>query len=84
MPRKKKALPVPVGKKIKNLEEQRKTLQVDAEKLQQERNTRSKNIGKAKAAGEDIAPLVADPEQVRELIRRYLGVGAETIDGLGM
>ena len=29
-----------------------------------------------------IQPVVAPPEQVRELIRRYLGVGAETIDGL--
>ena len=29
-----------------------------------------------------IHPVVAEPEQVRELIKRYLGVGAETIDGL--
>jgi general secretion pathway protein E/type IV pilus assembly protein PilB len=29
-----------------------------------------------------IHPVVAPPEQVRELIKRYLGVGAETIDGL--
>lgn len=29
-----------------------------------------------------IQPVVAPPEQVRELIKRYLGVGAETIDGL--
>jgi general secretion pathway protein E/type IV pilus assembly protein PilB len=34
------------------------------------------------ATGAAIQPLVADPEQVRELIRRHLGVGAETIDGL--
>lgn len=32
--------------------------------------------------GQIIQPLVADPDQVRELIKRYLGVGAETIDGL--
>ena len=40
------------------LEEQRKTLQVDAQSLQAERNKKSKNIGKAKAAGEDIQPLL--------------------------
>ena len=40
------------------LEEQRKTLQVDAQALQAERNLKSKNIGKAKASGEDIQPLL--------------------------
>jgi general secretion pathway protein E/type IV pilus assembly protein PilB len=29
-----------------------------------------------------IYPVVAPPQQVRDLIKRYLGVGAETIDGL--
>ncbi len=42
---------------IKALEEQRKSLQVETEKLQNDRNIRSKNIGKAKSAGEDITPL---------------------------
>ena len=42
------------------LDAQRKALQVDTESLQNERNTRSKSIGKAKAAGEDIAPLLAE------------------------
>ncbi len=41
------------------LEERRKTLQVDTENLRNERNTSSKSIGKAKAQGEDIAPLLA-------------------------
>ena len=40
------------------LEEKRKTLQVNAQSLQAERNAKSKNIGKAKAAGEDIQPLL--------------------------
>ena len=40
------------------LEEQRKTLQVDVQSLQAERNKKSKNIGKAKASGEDIQPLL--------------------------
>ena len=40
------------------LESRRKTLQVEAQDLQNERNTKSKSIGKAKAAGEDIQPLL--------------------------
>lgn len=46
------------------LEEKRKTLQVETENLQSERNMRSKGIGKAKAAGEDIAPLIAEMDQM--------------------
>jgi seryl-tRNA synthetase len=46
------------------LEEKRKALQVETEDLRKERNTSSKNIGKAKAQGEDIAPLL---EAVKEL-----------------
>lgn len=42
------------------LEAQRKDLQSQTEQLQNERNTKSKAIGKAKAAGEDIAPLVEE------------------------
>jgi seryl-tRNA synthetase len=41
------------------LEERRKSLQVATENLRNERNSSSKNIGKAKAQGEDIAPLLA-------------------------
>ena len=40
------------------LEAKRKTFQVETENLQSERNTKSKSIGKAKAAGEDIQPLL--------------------------
>ena len=50
---------------IEALENQRKSLQINAEALQAERNSRSKNIGKAKAAGEDIAPLLAEVEQLK-------------------
>ncbi|MBV1915939.1 MAG: serine--tRNA ligase [Pseudomonadales bacterium] len=49
---------------IQSLEEQRKQLQIETEALQNERNTTSKSIGKAKAAGEDIEPL---KQQVGEL-----------------
>ena len=41
------------------LEERRKSLQVETEALQSERNTCAKSIGKAKAQGEDIEPLLA-------------------------
>lgn len=43
---------------IQVLEEERKTLQVATQNLQNERNKRSKSIGQAKAAGEDIQPLL--------------------------
>jgi seryl-tRNA synthetase len=42
------------------LEDQRRDLQSDTEALQNERNSKSKSIGQAKARGEDIAPLVAE------------------------
>jgi len=43
---------------FENLENKRKACQVETENLQNERNTKSKSIGKAKAAGEDIQPLL--------------------------
>jgi seryl-tRNA synthetase len=55
------------------LEEKRKALQVDVEKLRAERNASAKNIGKAKAQGEDIAPLLAAVES--------LGTKLEEADG---
>lgn len=44
--------------KVAALEAQRKVIQVKTQELQSERNTKSKSIGKAKAAGEDIKPLL--------------------------
>lgn len=46
------------------LEEQRKALQVETEQLQSERNASAKNIGKAKAQGEDIEPLLAAVQEL--------------------
>ena len=46
------------------LEETRKTVQIRAEELRQERNSRSKGIGNAKAAGEDIQPLLDQVESL--------------------
>jgi seryl-tRNA synthetase len=43
---------------LQALEERRKHLQVETQALQNERNTKSRSIGKAKAAGEDIQPLL--------------------------
>ena len=43
---------------LENLESKRKACQVETENYQNERNTKSKSIGKAKAAGEDIQPLL--------------------------
>jgi len=43
---------------LENLESKRKACQIETESLQSERNTKSKSIGKAKAAGEDIKPLL--------------------------
>jgi seryl-tRNA synthetase len=46
------------------LEERRKSLQVQTESLQSERNSSAKKIGQAKAQGEDIAPLLAAVEDL--------------------
>mgnify|MGYP001400451671 CR=1 FL=1 len=48
------------------LENKRRDVQVAAENLQSERNARSKNIGKAIAAGEDVATLKAAVKQLGE------------------
>lgn len=45
---------------INVLEIQRKALQVRTQELQNERNTRSKAIGRAKASGQDIQPLLEE------------------------
>lgn len=41
------------------LEEQRKAFQIEVESFRAERNASAKNIGKAKALGEDVEPLLA-------------------------
>ena len=51
---------------LKALEQERKQAQKEAQELQTERNSRSKKIGQAKAAGEDIAPLLAEVENLGE------------------
>ncbi|MCP4994973.1 MAG: serine--tRNA ligase, partial [Gammaproteobacteria bacterium] len=60
--------------RIAGLESQRKKLQIDAQELQNQRNSRSKGIGKAKAAGEDIKPLL---DEVADLGDRLKGAQDE-------
>lgn len=60
---KKKGYAFPVEQFVE-LDNQRKVIQTETETLQNERNTRSKSIGKAKAAGEDIQPLLAEVQNL--------------------
>jgi len=46
--------------RIQSLEARRKDLQTQVQELQNLRNTKSKAIGKAKASGADMAPLMAE------------------------
>ncbi|MEW4982674.1 MAG: serine--tRNA ligase [Cycloclasticus sp.] len=51
------------------LEKQRKEIQVKTQNLQNERNTRSKSIGMAKAKGEDIQPLLDSVSQLADELK---------------
>ncbi len=51
---------------FEQLEERRRAIQVRTESLQSEQNKRSKMIGKAKAAGEDIQPLLDEVENLKK------------------
>jgi len=52
------------------LETERKTLQMRVQELRNSRNERSKNIGKAKASGEDIQPLLAEVESLGDNLKQ--------------
>src|SRR5687767_7831790 len=49
---------------LSDLEARRKRVQVAVDALRNERNTRSKAIGKAKAKGENVVPLLAEVESL--------------------
>ena len=51
--------------KFLDLESRRKTLQVETEALQADRNARAKAIGEAKGRGEDIRPLMQENFQLK-------------------
>ena len=55
--------------RISTLEQQRKTLQTLTQDLQNERNTKSKAIGNAKAAGQDIQPLLKEVADLGEQLK---------------
>ncbi|MDX1694254.1 MAG: serine--tRNA ligase [Ketobacteraceae bacterium] len=52
--------------RLSELETERKSLQVETEQLQSERNRKSKEIGQAKARGEDIEPIKQEVAQFSE------------------
>lgn len=52
--------------KLARLDAKRKELQLQTEALQNERNSNSKLIGKAKAAGEDVADILSGMESIKK------------------
>ena len=60
--------------RIEALEARRKAIQVQTQELQGERNSRSRLIGQAKKAGEEVAPLLA---QVADLGDKLKAAEAE-------
>ena len=56
--------------RISNLETQRKTLQTRTQELQNERNARSKAIGRAKASGQNIQPLLDDIASLGDTLKQ--------------
>ncbi len=55
---------------VQGLEARRRDLQIKTQELQNERNTRSKAIGAAKAKGDDIEPLLAEVNDLGEELKR--------------
>ena len=51
--------------RLTELDSQRKILQTATEGLQNERNLRSKSIGKAKAAGEDVSEILSSMDSIK-------------------
>ena len=52
--------------KFKAMEERRKALQIDTQELQSIRNQKSKQIGQAKAQGQEIEPLKAEMDRLAQ------------------
>ena len=72
---------------LQTLEARRKAIQVETQELQAERNSRSRAIGKAKAAGEDIAPLLKEVEGLGDQLKtkeQELAQLQEELNGLLM
>lgn len=60
-------------KQLKSIEQERKNLQVETERLQNERNTRSKAIGQAKAKGEDVQLLLDEVADLGDKLEQSKG-----------
>lgn len=56
---------------IQRLEDQRKAVQIKTQELQQQRNTQSNEIGKAKLQGQDIQPLLDDVASLGEQLKNH-------------
>ena len=72
---------------IRSLETDRRDLQTRVESLRNERNIRSRAIGKAKAAGEDVQPLLADISRLGEELEaaeRGLGQVRGRLDAIAL
>ena len=67
---------------IKSLETRRKETQVLTQNLQNERNIKSKSIGKAKAKGEDIQPLLNEVSDLGEKLTQAESSQDEILDQL--
>ncbi|NIR32130.1 MAG: serine--tRNA ligase [Gammaproteobacteria bacterium] len=55
--------------RVRELESERRDTQVRTQELQAQRNARSRAIGQAKAAGEDIAPLRAEVARIGDALK---------------
>ena len=54
---------------IQKLEDQRKELQVETQRLQSERNSQSKSIGQAKAKGEDVSTILEAVSKIGDQLK---------------
>lgn len=73
--------------KLNELEARRKDLQTATQDLQNERNTKSKSIGQAKARGEDIQPLLASVSDLGDKLdaaKAELSELLKEIDGISL
>lgn len=72
---------------LQQLDDQRRVIQITTEQLQNERNMRSKNIGQAKSSGQDVAPLIAQMNQIGsdlEAAKEQLKAVQEKLDDIFM
>ena len=72
---------------IRSLETDRRDLQTRVESLRNERNIRSRAIGKAKAAGEHVQPLLADISRLGEeleAVEKGLGQVRGRLDAIAL